>query len=99
MERSVRSRIAPFPFSRSYQEEVDTLTKRAKYAESGFLDMYQRLYEAPDPTQALVSAMELVSQGKQGASRAALTSGQLPPPRPLLCRSRQPPGQERGAVS
>lgn len=38
---------------KSYQEEVDRLTQRAKAGENAFLDVYQRLYEAPDPAPAL----------------------------------------------
>lgn len=41
---------------KAYQEEVDNLTKRAKYGENAFLNIYQKLYEAPDPLPALVSA-------------------------------------------
>ncbi|KAJ1293929.1 hypothetical protein BS78_01G107400 [Paspalum vaginatum] len=40
---------------RSYQEEVDNLTKRAKFGENAFLNIYQKLYEAPDPYPALAS--------------------------------------------
>lgn len=38
---------------KSYQEEVDRLTQRARAGEAAFLDVYQRLYEAPDPSPAL----------------------------------------------
>ncbi|KAG6468954.1 hypothetical protein ZIOFF_073649 [Zingiber officinale] len=38
-----------------YQEEVDNLTKRAKFGENSFLNIYQKLYEAPDPYPALAS--------------------------------------------
>lgn len=38
---------------KSYQEEVDRLTQRAKAGENVCLDVYQRLYEAPDPAPAL----------------------------------------------
>ncbi|XP_050237895.1 protein CASP [Mercurialis annua] len=41
-----------------YQEEVDNLTKRAKYGENSFLNIYQKLYEAPDPYPALASIAE-----------------------------------------
>ncbi|KAL8463647.1 hypothetical protein ACS0TY_033562 [Phlomoides rotata] len=34
---------------KGYQEEVDKLTKRAKFGENAFLNIYQKLYEAPDP--------------------------------------------------
>ncbi|XWS50705.1 hypothetical protein CRYUN_Cryun12cG0109500 [Craigia yunnanensis] len=41
-----------------YQEEVDNLTKRAKFGENAFLNIYQKLYEAPDPYPALASIAE-----------------------------------------
>ncbi|GMQ11230.1 hypothetical protein CsSME_00053940 [Camellia sinensis var. sinensis] len=40
---------------KGYQEEVDNLTKRAKYGENAFLNIYQKLYEAPDPYPVLSS--------------------------------------------
>lgn len=40
---------------RGYQEEVDNITKRAKFGENAFLSIYQKLYEAPDPYPALAS--------------------------------------------
>lgn len=40
---------------KAYQEEVDNLTKRAKFGENAFLNIYQKLYEAPDPYPALAS--------------------------------------------
>lgn len=43
---------------KSYQEEVDNLTKRAKFAENSFLNIYQKLYEAPDPYPAIASIGE-----------------------------------------
>ncbi|TYK28184.1 protein CASP [Cucumis melo var. makuwa] len=43
---------------KSYQEEVDNLTKRAKFGENAFLNIYQKLYEAPDPYPALASIGE-----------------------------------------
>ncbi|KAI5082808.1 hypothetical protein GOP47_0002551 [Adiantum capillus-veneris] len=47
---------------KAFQEEVDNLTKRAKFGENAFLAIYQKLYEAPDPAPALASAMELSSK-------------------------------------
>ncbi|KAH7365061.1 hypothetical protein KP509_18G007100 [Ceratopteris richardii] len=44
---------------KGYQEEVDNLTKRAKFGENAFLNIYQKLYEAPDPVPALASATDL----------------------------------------
>eukprot|EP00898_Chlorokybus_atmophyticus_P007204 jgi/Chlat1/7485/Chrsp60S07002 len=46
------------PLLKSYQEEIDVLTKRSKFAENAFLSVYQLLYEAPDPAPALATASE-----------------------------------------
>ncbi|XP_011620336.1 protein CASP isoform X2 [Amborella trichopoda] len=43
---------------KGYQEEVDNLTKRAKFGENAFLNIYQKLFEAPDPFPALASISE-----------------------------------------
>ncbi|KAL7160999.1 hypothetical protein ACSBR2_041614 [Camellia fascicularis] len=43
---------------KGYQEEVDNLTKRAKFGENAFLNIYQKLYEAPDPYPILSSIAE-----------------------------------------
>ncbi|KAG6382882.1 hypothetical protein SASPL_157401 [Salvia splendens] len=43
---------------KGYQEEVDKLTKRAKFGENAFLNIYQKLYEAPDPCPVLNSVAE-----------------------------------------
>ncbi|KAK4397601.1 protein CASP [Sesamum angolense] len=43
---------------KGYQEEVDKLTKRAKFGENAFLNIYQKLYEAPDPYRVLSSIAE-----------------------------------------
>ncbi|XP_041994011.1 protein CASP-like [Salvia splendens] len=43
---------------KGYQEEVDKLTKRAKFGENAFLNIYQKLYEAPDPYPVLNSVAE-----------------------------------------
>ncbi|XP_058193740.1 protein CASP [Rhododendron vialii] len=43
---------------KGYQEEVDNLTKRAKFGENAFLNIYQKLYEAPDPYPVLASISE-----------------------------------------
>jgi hypothetical protein len=42
-----------------YQAEIDSLTKRAKYAESGWSSMYQLLYDAPDVVPVLSSMLEI----------------------------------------
>ncbi|KAK4374634.1 hypothetical protein RND71_005311 [Anisodus tanguticus] len=43
---------------KGYQEEVDNLTKRAKFGENAFLNIYQKLYEAPDPYPVIASIAE-----------------------------------------
>ncbi|KAK3007846.1 hypothetical protein RJ639_013455 [Escallonia herrerae] len=43
---------------KGYQEEVDNITKRAKFGENAFLNIYQKLYEAPDPYPVLASVAE-----------------------------------------
>ncbi|GIL55034.1 hypothetical protein Vafri_10686 [Volvox africanus] len=50
------------PLLKQYQEEIDRLTKRAKHGETAFLDLYQKLYEAPDPAPALAMAFENASR-------------------------------------
>lgn len=44
---------------RAYQEEIDNLTKRAKYAENAFFMLYKGLFAAPDPVPSLEAAMDL----------------------------------------
>ncbi|XP_062116954.1 protein CASP isoform X2 [Humulus lupulus] len=46
------------PLLKGFQEEVDNLTKRAKFAENAFLNIYQKIYEAPDPYLSLASILE-----------------------------------------
>lgn len=46
---------------KGYQEEVDNLTKRAKFGENAFLNIYQKLYEAPDPVPALSTGSVSIS--------------------------------------
>ncbi|KAI0560190.1 CASP family protein [Gracilaria domingensis] len=41
---------------KSYQTEVDSLTNRAKLAETVFLSLYKDLYEVPDPVEELSRA-------------------------------------------
>ncbi|KAF3603863.1 hypothetical protein F2Q69_00037990, partial [Brassica cretica] len=47
---------------KGYQEEVDNITKRAKFGENAFLNIYQKLYEAPDPFPALASIAVQLSE-------------------------------------
>lgn len=45
---------------RAYQEEVDSLTRRAKFSENAFFMLYKELYAAPDP----VASLEIVADMK-----------------------------------
>ena len=45
---------------KSYQEEIDSLTRRCKSAEGGFVQLYHSLYECPDPAVVLEEALRLV---------------------------------------
>jgi homeobox protein cut-like len=50
---------------KSYQEEIDNLTKRALGAENAFLELYKELREAPDPYEALNLALNEREKWKQ----------------------------------
>ncbi|KAI0031748.1 CASP C terminal-domain-containing protein [Vararia minispora EC-137] len=43
---------------KAYQTEIDSLTKRSKFAENAFLDLYKVLAEAPDPYPLLEAAVD-----------------------------------------
>lgn len=45
---------------RAYQEEVDNLTRRAKFSENAFFMLYKELYAAPDP----VTSLEVIADMK-----------------------------------
>ena len=47
---------------RSYQEEINALTRRAKQAETGFLSLYTALMPVPDPAPALAAASASLQQ-------------------------------------
>lgn len=42
--------------------QVDRLTKRAKHSESAYLEVYQSLYEAPDPSSYLTAGTKSASR-------------------------------------
>ncbi|GLE10101.1 hypothetical protein PINS_up022096 [Pythium insidiosum] len=44
---------------RAYQEEIDNLTRRAKYSENAFFMLYKGLYAAPDPVPSLEAMQEV----------------------------------------
>ncbi|KAL0307351.1 UNVERIFIED_CONTAM: protein CASP [Sesamum radiatum] len=57
-ENSQKNRRKLAENTRGLSEEVDKLTKRAKFGENAFLNIYQKLYEAPDPYPVLSSIAE-----------------------------------------
>eukprot|EP00850_Spirogloea_muscicola_P007096 SM000035S13076 [mRNA] locus=s35:366854:370553:+ [translate_table: standard] len=60
------------PLLKSYQAEIDALTKRAKHAETAYLGVYQLLYDAPDAVPILrsfVDATGRVAVAEQEARR------------------------------
>jgi homeobox protein cut-like len=66
---SVEDKIKAAPaLLKGYQEEVDNLTKRAKFGENAFLNIYQKLYEAADPVPALTAGTVSSSPSSYGES-------------------------------
>ena len=59
----------PLPDRLLFQTETDTLTKRAKAAETVFFTLYKKLVDAPDPTSLLEG---VASEQKQGAQNEEL---------------------------
>ncbi|KAI8093690.1 CASP C terminal-domain-containing protein [Halteromyces radiatus] len=43
---------------KGYQSEIDSITRRTKYAENSFLTIYKLLADAPDPTPLFEAAVE-----------------------------------------
>lgn len=48
-----------------YQQEIDSLTNRGKYAESSFMKVYKLLAEAPDPKPLLEASVDSVSSAAE----------------------------------
>ncbi|CAG5118753.1 unnamed protein product, partial [Candidula unifasciata] len=47
------------PLLKSFQLEIDSLSKRSKAAEAAFLSVYKKLIDLPDPVPALEHAQNL----------------------------------------
>ncbi|XP_050409045.1 protein CASP isoform X3 [Patella vulgata] len=47
------------PLLKSFQAEVDSLSKRSKSAEGAFLSVYKKLIDLPDPVTALEHALQI----------------------------------------
>ncbi|CAI5993801.1 unnamed protein product [Closterium sp. NIES-65] len=50
------------PLLKAYQAEIDSITKRAKHAESAYLGVYQALYDAPDVLPLLRSFVPVAAR-------------------------------------
>lgn len=46
---------------KAYQEEIDQLSRRAKFSESAFHGLYKAIYDAPDPVTAIDSLITQLS--------------------------------------
>ncbi|KAG5837655.1 hypothetical protein ANANG_G00241750 [Anguilla anguilla] len=53
----LRKQVAPL--LKSFQAEIDALSKRSKEAEAAFLNVYKRLIDVPDPVPVLEVAQQL----------------------------------------
>uniref|UniRef100_A0A8C9R056 Homeobox protein cut-like n=1 Tax=Scleropages formosus TaxID=113540 RepID=A0A8C9R056_SCLFO len=53
----LRKQVAPL--LKSFQAEIDALSKRSKEAEAAFLNVYKRLIDVPDPVPALEAGQQL----------------------------------------
>ncbi|KAG4118011.1 hypothetical protein ERO13_D12G266250v2 [Gossypium hirsutum] len=62
---------------KGYQEEIDNLTKRAKFGENTFLNIYQKLYEAPDPYPGLASITKWRDGKRNGKMRGRSRSREI----------------------
>ena len=65
------------PLLKAYQEEVDALTNRAKLSEGAFLEVFKRLYDAPDPVPAIATSLEVASKAAELEAQMAKTSQEL----------------------
>ncbi|KAK9805811.1 hypothetical protein WJX73_002612 [Symbiochloris irregularis] len=55
---------------KSFQQEVDRLTNRAKAGEAAFLAVYERMYEAPDPAPGLLWALDTAARTADAEAQA-----------------------------
>uniref|UniRef100_A0AAV1TBK5 Protein CASP n=1 Tax=Peronospora matthiolae TaxID=2874970 RepID=A0AAV1TBK5_9STRA len=56
--------VALGPLLKAYQEEIDHLTRRAKFSETAFFQLYKGLYAAPDPAAALFDLLASSSEAE-----------------------------------
>uniref|UniRef100_A0A3P8XYW4 Protein CASP n=1 Tax=Esox lucius TaxID=8010 RepID=A0A3P8XYW4_ESOLU len=55
--QDIRKQVAPL--LKSFQGEIDALSKRSKEAEAAFLNVYKKLIDVPDPAPALELSQQL----------------------------------------
>lgn len=48
---------------KAYQEEIDQLSKRSRFTETSFGNIYKALYEAPDPAPCIESLFNTINSG------------------------------------
>ncbi|KAI8107225.1 hypothetical protein M9434_001868 [Picochlorum sp. BPE23] len=65
------------PLLKKYQVEVDALTNRSKSAEGAFLDIFQKLQEAPDPSTLLGNFLDSASKIASLESKLAHVTTEL----------------------
>ena len=63
---------------KGFQDEVDGLTRRARFAEKAFLTLFKELFVAPDPAPAGEAATRIARRARRPGRRAA---NKAPPPR------------------
>ena len=71
-------KLKKFPsLLKTYQEEVDKLTKRAKFSDGAFLSLYKSMYEAPDPAAAINAALDEANTSKPQIAALELANAKL----------------------
>jgi homeobox protein cut-like len=65
------------PLLKLYQEEVDALTSRAKFAQAAFLEVFKRMYEAPDPVHAIAEGLGASSRNAELEAKVLKTAQEL----------------------
>lgn len=62
---------------KSYQEEIDQLSRRCKYCETTFFALYKALYEAPDPAACIGQLIEMISTGSSNQLEIERLEGEI----------------------
>ena len=65
------------PLLKKYQTEVDALTQRSKQSEASFLDIFQKLQDAPDPSSILEESLDAASKIASLESKLAKVTTEL----------------------